>query len=521
MTANVDAAHTATIPNGTYTHDIGQTTIKSFCNDPNGYAIYAIGFTGGDAGVSAGTNTVLHNDTVGDTYDIPTGTATSAGSPDVSNWAMKLSAVTTASSGTTQPYAPSILSDTNGSYASYHIVPSSYTKVASFNNMTDNKGGIGSSLTTTYAAYISGTQPAGTYEGQVKYVLVHPSSHLNPDILYMQEVDTWGSSVAVGQEVTAYDTRDNKSYTVARLCMEGYNSTTGACESSMLWMTQNLDLDLSNSKPLNSINTDLNTYGSNAIAAATGYSVDSNGTIYWTPATSANTIQFEGGTGTTVSGWENSNDVPYSASAYYGSDITGNDVYVLSSGSSSADTVTNLDGCTNAGNSEAECQHYKTGNYYNFAAANATNSVAGTVGHTITDADNYTAMPNSICPAGWRLPHGLLGAPTSGVASNNNSEFDTLLYTYGVTPLTGAAQGQNVGFATNGFNIARSDPLYFVRSGYVNGGTLNNRGAYGRSWSSTISAQYGGYSLGLGATTMFPALSTYMYNGFPVSCVAR
>ena len=44
--------------------------------------------------------------------------------------------------------------------------------------MTTSTGGV--KLTTTYAAYISKTQPADTYSGQVIYTLVHPSDHDAP-----------------------------------------------------------------------------------------------------------------------------------------------------------------------------------------------------------------------------------------------------------------------------------------------------------------------------------------------------
>ena len=57
------------------------------------------------------------------------------------------------------------------------MVPNEYTKVAHKNSGTDmtaTTGGV--KLTTTYAAYISKTQPADTYSGQVIYTLVHPSS---------------------------------------------------------------------------------------------------------------------------------------------------------------------------------------------------------------------------------------------------------------------------------------------------------------------------------------------------------
>ena len=36
-------SHNAEIPNGTYTADIGTTTLKAFCNDNAGFAIYATG----------------------------------------------------------------------------------------------------------------------------------------------------------------------------------------------------------------------------------------------------------------------------------------------------------------------------------------------------------------------------------------------------------------------------------------------------------------------------------------------
>ena len=37
--------HTATVDSGTYVDDIGETTLKTICNDSNGFSIYAIGYT--------------------------------------------------------------------------------------------------------------------------------------------------------------------------------------------------------------------------------------------------------------------------------------------------------------------------------------------------------------------------------------------------------------------------------------------------------------------------------------------
>ena len=160
-------SHNAEIPNGTYTADIGTTTLKAFCNDNEGFAIYAVGYTGNEIG---GTNSnKLVGTNASSNATIETGTATSAGNPDTSNWAMKL---TTPSSPT--PTYPITLDNGFGSYSS---VPNTYTKVAHRDSSTDiGTNAEGATLTTTYAAYISKTQAADTYTGQVIYTLVHPAS---------------------------------------------------------------------------------------------------------------------------------------------------------------------------------------------------------------------------------------------------------------------------------------------------------------------------------------------------------
>ena len=56
--------------------------VKTFCNDKNGFSIYAIGYTDNENG-----KTVLTSESLGSEYDIDTGTAQSGG---ISNWAMKL-----------------------------------------------------------------------------------------------------------------------------------------------------------------------------------------------------------------------------------------------------------------------------------------------------------------------------------------------------------------------------------------------------------------------------------------------
>ncbi len=163
MTGTGMNSHTAEINNGTYQANIGTTTLKAYCNDSNGFSIYAIGFTGDQYTGEDHTKLIGANTN----QKIATGTATSAGNPDISNWAMKLTAVSSPT-----PTYPITLD--NG-YGSYSAVPSTYAKVAHRDSGTDvGTNAEGSTLTTTYAAYISRTQVADTYEGKVKYTLVHP-----------------------------------------------------------------------------------------------------------------------------------------------------------------------------------------------------------------------------------------------------------------------------------------------------------------------------------------------------------
>ncbi len=160
--------HTDELMPGDYKSEIGTTNVQVFCNDFAGFAVYAIG---------ASSNTDGNTNLVGQTSSqtIPTGTNTTG---SVSNWAMKLIKVTNPTSGDPIVYNPENLSIENG-YDNYSVVPSDYTKVASYKaasgpSTTDRT--LGSKLQTTYAASASASQAADTYVGQVKYLLVHPAT---------------------------------------------------------------------------------------------------------------------------------------------------------------------------------------------------------------------------------------------------------------------------------------------------------------------------------------------------------
>ena len=314
MGGTIDTNHTATLQNGTYSaasgspyeNGIGKTTLTTFCNDVNGFAVYAVGFTGET--IEGGDNNKLVGVSSG--LKINTGVYTS-GDTD-SSWSMKVNKITDSS----QSYNPNNLSVLGG-YDNWHTVPTEYTKVANYQAETGSSATdttLGSKLTTTYAAYVSTTQAADTYQGKVKYVLVHPSTGPNPGMKVMQNVASWKNTLTVGQEIQALDSRDNKVYTVAKLA------------DGNIWMTQNLDLDLDSTKTYTSADTDL-----------------PNNTT-WTPMRST----YPAGDST----WEWSETEPESAdpgSLYWSGTL--NDGTPVSSGNS----------------------HYHLGNYYNWTAAVAMN----------------------------------------------------------------------------------------------------------------------------------------------------
>ena len=202
---------------------IGTANLKALCNDSGGFAVYAVGYTGD----TYGETDLVANDNSGNVIE----TGYTASNPTDSEWYMSLAAV----SGT---YAPTIPDGTGGleNFTTNHVIPSVYTKVAYRNSGTDvGNNAAGANFTATFGAYIAPAQPAGIYEGKVKFLLVHPNvtSAASNTLLTMQSVGSWGSSVGSGETVTAMDERDGEEYTVARLA------------DNNIWMTKNLRLDLS------------------------------------------------------------------------------------------------------------------------------------------------------------------------------------------------------------------------------------------------------------------------------------
>ena len=448
LSSVVNSDHSAEITSGTYTSDVGKTTIKTLCNDGNGYSIYANGFSNNEEGNNKLINSEYPQ------YSIDTGLATSG---LTSQWAMKLNNIENDPS----PTPPVIEQNYNNVYG---IVPTFWTKVASRTAGTTDMDE-GSSFTTTYAVYASSNQHAGTYVGQVMYLLTHPAY---PESLhFMQDVADWKDELTeVNSSLQAIDKRDGKLYWVTKLA------------DGNIWMTQNLDFDIvadtqdpTKMKTLTSEDTDLTDYSlTGAYSQANGYSYDENtGIISWTPASSAKTIYFKGAT---VTGWQNSNTAPYSASK------TDN---------------------TNTG-------HASLGNYYNWTVAIASNNSSTLTSNTINDISQNPQ--NSICPKGWRLPT-ISNQPGSIINSTN--EFDRLNYLY------------NNNSNTNITNLI-SSPLNFVISGRIYSNYSNSTTAY--YLSSTIADQTHPYVLlfqngTIGTSYYMEQSSVYKNNGLSVRCLAR
>lgn len=487
LNATLDADHVATVVNGQRISDVGTTTLKVLCNDNNGFSIYTIGASNN----TEGNNKLVSN--VSAQYDIATGTATSG---NISNWAMKLTPVTGA-------YTPIMTEGYNNQYVA---VPDIWTKVASRTSNTDvstDSDVAGSSLTTTYSLYASPAQPAGTYNGQVKYVLIHPNSGaMNLISLQMALYNALGNptttvdgsptgtkyyrmqdmTTAICDAVTVIGGGSQIQLVDDRPDSNGIRKLYWATklDDGNCWMTQNLDLDLVAGTTFTHANTDL------------GWTnFDANAT--WTVGDGYSTIPWDATAGR-FTGWSDQYALPYSADPgekyYYTSNTTSNDT-----------TFNSMTQCLEAGHTQADCEHYHAGNYYNWTAAVAGNVV------------NSGNAPDSICPAGWRLP------------KTSANEFAKLLVEYNVIPDISSTDYVTENNVKIGFNTIRNYPLYFVRSGRVGGGSLVLATSGGLYWSSTVDNANGAKNLYFNNSNVYPAnlySDSYGRNyGRSVRCVAR
>ncbi|MBR3236744.1 hypothetical protein IKF92_03660 [Candidatus Saccharibacteria bacterium] len=478
--------HTAEIANGTYQANIGTTSIKALCNDNAGFSIYAIGNSGDTLGEEDSTK--LLGTSASGNAKIVTGTATTAGTPDVSNWAMKLATDSEAS------YPLTIESDTEGAFSSYHTVPAEYTKVATRLAGTDvGTSAEGATLTTTYATYISKTQAADTYTGKVKYVLVHPNdgtapviptaSTCNtpvPNLTYMQDLNSSNKSTVLAsmtedEQYFLKDARDEKTYCVAKL------------KDGNIWMTQNLDHDISTTYSYTNENTDIGWNGSSY--TSTSWTAEratyTTGTTTWDDY---NRISDQNG----VNGYYHPESYDpgelywNGTAAYYD-----NETDCVAAGGTWDDNNGLCNLIASSGDS-----HYHLGNYYNWSAAVATND-------TSSYTTQYQDLDRSICPANWTLPK-------SGDNTFNGS-FQYLVTQYGWDSSEYTMTNPNI------WNTA-------IKSALAGGwyGSLEDVGYYGAWWSPVVGNSDLAYSLDADSDGgVGPVVGYGRGYGNLVRCIAR
>ena len=204
-------SYSATVPANT-SREINGSKFVTVCNDAAGYSLYAIGYSDNSYG-----NTSLIS-TVG---SIATNTNTSG---STSGWAMQVGRVT--------GDAPEIMNN----FDSYRTVPDTYVQVARYTGTTATSEDAGAQVQAKYRVFVSSSQPAGVYNGKVKYTMIHPNNAAAPgipvplsDATYMQDaIDC--PNTQVGTTKTLTDSRDQQTYIVGK-------AADGNC-----WMLQNLKL---------------------------------------------------------------------------------------------------------------------------------------------------------------------------------------------------------------------------------------------------------------------------------------
>ena len=559
--------HDTNISNNTYLPNIGTTTIKVYCNDDHGFAIYAAGYTGDEIGGADSTKLVNEYSDTNNT--IITGTATSG---DTSNWAMKLST----NSGAT--YA---LTLDNG-FGSYSAVPASYTKVAHRDSGTDiGVSATGASLTTTYAAYINSTQPAGTYTGKVIYTLVHPSSEIpaqpiaceGSKICYNPNTTTvagemgkqsakakdWSSCADTDQETYCYDSNWNRvnidtlpelDYLVEEITLRapnfkrsgyGFAGWNTAYDYSGITYGPQQTITIPNDTSTNGLslyavwvpsagtlqnwsgcsgmsiggvtaltdNRDNDTYAVAKLADGKCWMIENLRLDNVPELSSANT--HNPSLPLTNSWYYHNSQTTLTTSNHLSPTVNPKQTYWCYDRNSNcidqsmlATNNTVLFTNNTASNYNASSDVYSYGNYYNWYSA--------TAGHGKYDSNygsSYTAL-GDICPAGWHLPTG----------KNASGEF-------GVLDIAMGGTGSNQ-YTTESSNRWRSYPNNFVYSGFMtNNPAIINSLEDGRNdgsfyWSASGWSTVDAFSLQLDGTSLFPGTFSIVSRdaGETVRCVA-
>ena len=538
--------HTDTIQNNQYKTDIGSATIKATCNDTNGLAVYAIGYTEETDG-----NNKMHSSTLGSTYDIITGKYVS-GTTTNSVWSMKLTPV----SGT---YAPTIRNDASYNYTNYELIPSTYTKVAYRTTATDTgTGSTGANFTTDYAVYASATQPAGTYTGKVKFTLVHPQDEVpaqpiaceggkicyNPNTA--KAVGEMGKQTAGNSaEVTLYASnfsRTGYGFAGWNTAYDGSGTTYGPNQTITTpsdTSTNGLSLY---AVWVPSAGTLQNWSGCSGLAQGSVTALtDARDNDTYAVAKLADgkcwTIENLRLDDTPELSSTNTHNPSLPLTNIYDSSTTSNQLSPTSSVAYDAtnapegwcttishvcydqsrlrtDNTTLFTNNTASGYSISS-NVYSYGNYYNWYSATAGHGKYG---------DSYGSgfvSPGDICPAGWYLPK---GGNKYNIANNDFWSLITIGLNNGVNPANYRKNSMpyyTEDEATPVSNALRSYPNNFVYSGCAWGEEVNHRSSRGGYWSASGDNNNNAYNMLFGSTFVYPGTGTYFkYYGWMVRCIA-
>ena len=313
----------------------------------------------------------------------------------------------------------------------------------------------------TFGTKVDTSLPSGTYSNDVVVsVVVNPTIITSiTQLTYMQDMTPEICASSTENDTTRLtDIRDGKQYWVAKL------------PDNNCWMTQNLDLDLTNGTLLTPDDSDVSS------SWDPPRSTEKNGTVT-SDSTYTETYSWDFGlyvknnpddydsycdrvkTMSGCEGWTDATDLTPAEAEWTGS----------------------VDNTVSGSTYDA---HFLIGNFYQWNAATA--GSGGTI--TSQEADD------SICPKGWQLP----------TSNNSNS----------------GSFGGLVG-SLNGTTITQA-PYYFNPGGYVELGSLWNAGREGDYWSSTADSITGdAYILYFDSGGVDPSsYGSLRYYGQSVHCLA-
>lgn len=292
----------------------------------------------------------------------------------------------------------------------------------------------------------------GAYSNELIFTAVaNPVPDTISTIVTMQEMDDDVCANSIPLETNqVIDSRDNKSYWITKLA-------DGNC-----WMTQNLDFDLDSETTLTPADSDVKED--------------------WTPLRST----IHGIANLDLTSWQNDRNTPYSFDPgdYYAKSGYRDEAIVCNYLNSNCDNFSTTAYSENG-------MHGHVGNYYNWTAAVAMNDTS----------DLLTAgleTDSSICPKGWRLPHGYRSAENDDFAALSTAYYDD---------------------DTDSKLIAA--PVFTIRGGLISGGSLALGNYGGHYLTSTVEGYNDSGIMFVAAHSIVPSSANDRFYGQNVRCVAR